>query len=210
MPTLATTFLEHRKALGQYLRRRTGCADTADELLHELWLRSHGVTAAGILNPAAYLFRTAVNVAFDWRRRETVLAGRLARAEEGEAVADDEPSPERLVEAGQARSVLQDAVDALPPKCRQAFLLCRIEGLTMREAGTRHPCVEIWGGVDVSREYPISPIASGCSIFAFVLRSGELRAWIAAPPSSALPSWARPRFQSLTPSPSEPPRSASA
>ncbi|WEK45134.1 MAG: RNA polymerase sigma factor [Candidatus Andeanibacterium colombiense] len=127
-----------RPALVRFLARRTGCDAAAEDLAQDLWLKLQAGGAwreAEIRNPLAYLFRAAANAAFDWRRREAGAAA--APAEFEQAIADEAPSPERQAQGREAASLIEAAIAQLPPKCRAAFLLCRVEGLTMREAGRR-------------------------------------------------------------------------
>jgi RNA polymerase sigma factor (sigma-70 family) len=126
-----------RPGLVRFLARRTGCDAAAEDIAQDLWLKVQSVTAsasAEIRNPVAYLFRSAANAAFDWRRRQPAPANDAAV---GELVADEAASPERQAQGRETAALIAEAIDCLPPKCREAFLLCRVEGLTMREAGRR-------------------------------------------------------------------------
>ncbi len=56
--------------LHSLLAKLTASRDAADELLQDLFvriLRTSGIAEAP--NPEAYLFRAAINLAFDWRKR---------------------------------------------------------------------------------------------------------------------------------------------
>ncbi len=128
-----------RPSLVRFLTRRTGCTAAAEDLAQDLWLKlqsSANVTPA-IHNPLAYLFRAAANAAFDWRRQELGPTRERGKVEEGAQLAEEQPSPERQAIGRQTGALLEAAIGELPPKCREAFLLCRLEGLTMREAGKR-------------------------------------------------------------------------
>ena len=52
-------------------------------------------------------------------------------------IALDEPGPERAVIAREELRRMQAALDRLPPRCREAFVLGRIEGLSGREIAAR-------------------------------------------------------------------------
>jgi RNA polymerase sigma-70 factor (ECF subfamily) len=43
------------------------------------------------------------------------------------------PSPERAVSAGEELARMLDAIEELPPKCKQVFLLSRARGMTYPE-----------------------------------------------------------------------------
>lgn len=123
-----------RPGVVRFLTRRTGCPIVAEDLTQDLWLRLHRSDLEP-RNPIAYLFAAAANVAFDWRRRERHTISDVVDGED--VVQDEAPSPERIAAGRQAATLLSAAIAELPPKCRMAFTLCRVEGLTMRAAGAR-------------------------------------------------------------------------
>src|SRR4028118_1176558 len=55
---LEAVFLNNRSVLLRFLRAR-GAADTAEDLLHELWFRAVRKSSDPIADPLAYLFRAA-------------------------------------------------------------------------------------------------------------------------------------------------------
>lgn len=120
-----------RPTLVRFLARRTGCDAAAEDLAQDLWLKLRAGSAE-IRNPMGYVLRAAANAAFDWRRREAHPAN-----DPVSEIADEAPSPERQAQGREAGALIEAAIAQLPPKCREAFLLCRVEALTMREAGRR-------------------------------------------------------------------------
>ena len=82
-----------------------------------------------------YLFKAAKNIATDWVRQRVVR----------EAFAQDEPlrgnleaaSPEHIWLAREELEALQREVEALPPKCRLALMMVKLEGASYEEVGTR-------------------------------------------------------------------------
>ena len=65
------------------LVRLTLRADVAEDLLQELFLKLHGASGfAAARNAAAFATRTAVNLAFDWRRRQTRCIESVALTED--------------------------------------------------------------------------------------------------------------------------------
>ena len=81
-----------------------------------------------------YLFKAAKNIATDWVRQRVVR----------EAFAQDEPlrgnleaaSPEHIWLAREELEALQREVEALPPKCRLALMMVKLEGASYEEVGT--------------------------------------------------------------------------
>lgn len=60
----------HGVRLHGLLAKLTANRDVADDLLQELFLRQlKSESLADAPNPEAYLFRSAINLAFDWRKR---------------------------------------------------------------------------------------------------------------------------------------------
>jgi RNA polymerase sigma-70 factor (ECF subfamily) len=79
------------------------------------------------------LFRIAINVANDLGRAERAR-GVHSRCDVDDLVlVSDEPSAERQLAARQDLALLYDAIEHLPPKCRQVFLLSRVRRMTYGE-----------------------------------------------------------------------------
>jgi RNA polymerase sigma-70 factor (ECF subfamily) len=137
---LYQAYLRLAPALAAFLRRRTGCEQTAQDLLQEVWLRvaraSDGAPVK-IANPEAFLQRVAGNLALDWLRRNRFRSAFYDTEADPAGVASPAPDAERSYMAWRAVDYLRIVVDELPPARRKAFLLCRGEGLTAREAGLR-------------------------------------------------------------------------
>jgi RNA polymerase sigma factor (sigma-70 family) len=83
-----------------------------------------------IANPQAYLFKVARSVA--------IATGVRAAAERNlfvtysgavEAIACDAPGPERIIASRQELALLARAIDTLPRRCREVFVLSRLHGL---------------------------------------------------------------------------------
>src|SRR3546814_14283487 len=47
------------------------------------------------------------------------------------------PAPEDLIEQQQHEAILRDAILALPTRCRQVYLLSRMEGLSYKQIANR-------------------------------------------------------------------------
>ena len=86
--------------------------------------------AAPIRSPKRYLMRIVRNIFVDRQRRggrEAALHKSLELAESGR---NDPLDPERIVSARQELERVAIAISRLPPRCRQAFLLHRLEHLS--------------------------------------------------------------------------------
>lgn len=129
----------HRPALTSYFRRRAQSREDAEDYVQDVYLR---ILAAApdqdkVRSLRGFLFRAASNLLIDKHRR------REARMEAGhfpidEAIVDDGTNdPERVLLGRNSLELLQDALTALPPVARDAFLLVRVDGLSHREAAER-------------------------------------------------------------------------
>ncbi len=112
-------FLEaHGAELHALFTRLVRRADVAEDLLQELFLKlQHADGFAGAANRRAYAFRTAVHLAFDWRRARRPTQPLAAEPATAAATPLD-----RLINAEELEQVL-DAVARLPELGRQVVVL---------------------------------------------------------------------------------------
>ena len=130
--------LPHERVLRSHLRGAFPAVRDVDDVVQESYLRVWRARAAQPIGRArAFLFRVARNIAFDLVRRDRVspveavvdVAALPAAATEADA-GDPLVDRERL-------HLLAEAIDALPPRSRELIVLCKIDGLTHREAAAR-------------------------------------------------------------------------
>ena len=130
--------LPHERILRSHLRGAFPSVRDVDDVVQESFLRVWRARAAQPIGLArAFLFRVARNVAFDLVRRD--------RVSPVESVADvaalpvtgpDADAMDSLGEQERLR-LLAEAIAALPPRSRELIVLCKIDGLTHREAAAR-------------------------------------------------------------------------
>jgi RNA polymerase sigma factor (sigma-70 family) len=98
--------------------RLTLRADVAEDLLQELFLKLR--TAEGLArakNGKAYLFRTAIHLAFDWRRRQRPIESlRIEPADVADSALD------RLIDAEELEQILE-AMQRISELGRQVLVL---------------------------------------------------------------------------------------
>lgn len=129
-------FEAHAGEIARFLQRRGSSPDLAADLTQDAFVRLMTSTpAAPIENTSAYLFRVARNLAINHDRRQRILSF----ASDSEAalleVADEAPSPERVLISRQELALVKAVLDELPPVQRQVFILSRIEGRTFADIG---------------------------------------------------------------------------
>ena len=129
------------RSVARQLHDLEAAKEVAQEAYEELLQRyrtgaSIQLHSASLGHLRSYLFKTARNIALDrWRalaRRE-----RDAHLLTTHIDLEDAPSAERLCIQQQEWERLQKAVAELPPKCRQAFQLIEMEGMSIAEAANR-------------------------------------------------------------------------
>jgi RNA polymerase sigma factor (sigma-70 family) len=129
-------FRDHNAALLRFIAARIGCSQEAREIAQESYvqlLRLNGPGAISYLR--AFLFKTAANLVTD-RLRQRDRRRNVASMGDMDFVAF-ELSPERQVASEQALAMLRAAVEELPPRCRQVFLLHRVHELSTEEIAKR-------------------------------------------------------------------------
>jgi RNA polymerase sigma-70 factor (ECF subfamily) len=134
---LAGLYQAHAGELHGFARRRAGRQE-AEDIVQDTYLHllQRG-TAATLEHPRPYLFRIAANLAVDFAQKAKV---RLRYAGEGVGLAcnaEAPPSPEAAAGGAMELRRLQASLRELPPLCREAFLLNRVEDLTHAEIAAR-------------------------------------------------------------------------
>lgn len=127
----------HYAELVRHLVRRLGSASSAADVAQDMFLRLRQLPeGTRPRSPRAYLFRVADNLAIDRLRAEASRARYLV-ADDGVDRPDAAPGPERVLDARQRLRALERAVAELPPRCREVFLLHKIDGLGHAEIARR-------------------------------------------------------------------------
>lgn len=134
---LAGLYQAHAGELHGFARRRAGRQE-AEDVLQDTYLHllQRG-TAATLEHPRPYLFRITANLAVDLARKTKI---RLRYAGEGlgfDCNAEAPASPGAAAAGAMELRRLQASLAKLPPLCRDAFLLNRIEELTHAEIAGR-------------------------------------------------------------------------
>jgi RNA polymerase sigma-70 factor (ECF subfamily) len=110
----------------------------------------------------AFVLMTARNLLINRVRREHIVPIEAVSDLDELAFAADTPGPERSAIARDELRRLQAAIDVLPPRCREAVLLGRMEGLTGREIAAR---------MGVSQQTVSEHLANGIKTLAEALHS---------------------------------------
>jgi len=121
-------FREHNEALIRFLRGRVGSRNEALEVAQEAYVRLLSLDQPGAVSYLrAFLFKTAANIAID-RRRRHLNYGKVTERQLFMELAENR-TPEREVAAEQTLHLLEHLIEAMPPKCRESFVMNQIHGL---------------------------------------------------------------------------------
>lgn len=134
----AAEVLPLEAALDRYLRRVWRDPSEVEDLRQEVYVRVYEAASSRI-PPAAgpFVFAVARNLMIDKMRRSQIVSiDHMADLERLNVLSDDIPA-DRVMSGRQELARLHQAMQALPPKCREVFRLRKIEGLSQREAAER-------------------------------------------------------------------------
>ena len=131
---LEVVFRSHYSGMASFVQRFVRSSDLAEELVQDVFLKlwSKREQLAEIETLRTYLFRAARNTALNYLRR-VKLERRWAEEQGTESeppatfAADDETVEQEVAAA------VKQAIDRLPPRCREIFLMSRDGGLTYAE-----------------------------------------------------------------------------
>lgn len=130
----------YRELLG-FLANKVRDRDVASDLAQESFARVYAAKRSGtvVRDPRALLYTTARNLLTDqFRRGQSVAtdAGDDALGLDNFA-GPQQFEPEHALASRQRFEMIAAVVDSLPPRCREAFILVKFDGLTHAETAAR-------------------------------------------------------------------------
>lgn len=135
---LARCVLPNEPALRAWLSRRPLAGLEVDDIVQETYAILAALDGVDhIQTPRTYMFEVAKSVVLRALRRSRVVAFEaLAEAETLDPPSAD-PSPETIAADRQELSRIAALIAGLPAKCREAFTLRKVHGLSQREVALR-------------------------------------------------------------------------
>jgi len=131
---LADAFLRLRPRLQAAAQKRAGSRATAEDLLQDAWLKLENAQLdETVHNPVGFMIRTASRTVTDHLRKERRRAEIDAEVSELLWTSVDELSPERILMGRESWAAVREALDGMPERTRQIFLMNRIEGISHRQ-----------------------------------------------------------------------------
>lgn len=131
-------FHQYSDELLRFLTAKLGCREQAADVVQDTFLRIRGVKdLAAVVQPRAFLYKTALNLTVDLFRRKRIRDERTTELDAIEDVPSAAPRQDDAVEAKERVCLLYDAISELPPKCRQVFLFHKFMNLPHAEIAGR-------------------------------------------------------------------------
>ena len=140
MSEIFRAYLENEASIRRVLSRFTKHPQQIDDFAQETFMRAFAAELKQeIRDPKAFLFQVAKNVALSHLRKNRRNPTDWLEDSGGSDLLIDENqiSGEDWYNGRQKLALLAMAVAQLPPKCRKAFLLRRIDGLPYKQIASR-------------------------------------------------------------------------
>ncbi len=135
---IASLFHQYREELTRRLVGMVKSRETAADLVQDTYVRLLRLGDAHVVEqPRALLHRIASNLAIDHLRKEKCGVQVFDGMDAAMAVPSQSPSPERELLAKQRLRLCLQAIEQLPPRSREAFVLCRVYGYSYQEIALR-------------------------------------------------------------------------
>jgi len=138
--SLVTSLDQAYRERGGWLREMAGrgARDEASDVVHDAVVKTlEAGRKAEILEPVRFLFQVTRNTLLDRFRSRTRRGRVLEYGLEDSDARDTAATPERAILASERLRQALAVIERMPPRRREAFLLCRIEELTYAQAGRR-------------------------------------------------------------------------
>ena len=129
------TFKYYYRSLCLYVLHYVHNTDIAEDIVQDsfsaLWEKLT-ISGAEIENVRAYLYATARNRSLDYLKKEEIYDSDLSLSDLEDTLSEEE-AEERSIREAQ----MWTAIDALPERCREIFLLNKRDGMKYREIATK-------------------------------------------------------------------------
>ncbi len=137
-PEILETYMGVRARLTRVIYRRVRCSATTADLLHDTFLRfwERPGLLREVADLAGYFMITGRNLALDHERRRKI-APFIEGIDGLETISDPTPSAEASTISRQELLLVQAALECMPPRAKQVFIMSRIDGLTYVQIGER-------------------------------------------------------------------------
>ncbi len=140
MSRILKIFLENESAIRRFIGRYCSSAQDVEDFTQETFLKGFAAEMrTEIRDPKAFLFQIAKHTALaDFRKNKRSPTDRLEDFGGAELILDEgQSSAIDELDGRKKLAVFAKAVAHLPPKCRKAFLMRRMDGLPYKQIANR-------------------------------------------------------------------------
>lgn len=132
---LERLYRDHKSRLHRLVSRRLADPSRAEDVTHEAFIRlaTRADDLPSAANPLALLTRIAINIIRDGFRSQRYRDECEPALRQHLANVHHHPDPERHTAGRQELARLRDAIDRLPPRCREVFIMHKVHGLSHAE-----------------------------------------------------------------------------
>jgi RNA polymerase sigma-70 factor (ECF subfamily) len=135
---LAVNVLPHEAALRSWLKAKRFRGIDLDDVVQETYAIMAGLESVdAIRNVRNYMFSVAISVIKHQLRRSRIVTISTLADMDSLSLAHDAPSQESELEDRQELQRLAEAIPHLPDRCRQVFMLRKIDGLPQRDVALK-------------------------------------------------------------------------
>jgi RNA polymerase sigma factor (sigma-70 family) len=128
----------HEPMLRAWLHSRFPANCDIDDIVQEAYLRVlQAHEGSNLKSPKAYLFAIARNLAVDHLRRQRVVESSSAVENDASDILDEGVGIPETVARNQELEFLTMAIQALPDRCRQAFTLRKVYGMSQKDIAAK-------------------------------------------------------------------------
>jgi RNA polymerase sigma factor (sigma-70 family) len=130
--------LAHEQSLVRYLFRTWPNRQEVFDLRQDIYVRVYEAAAkARPQAPKSFLFSTARNLMTDRVRRRRIVSIDAVGDLDALNVLIEDISPEQRISAHEELRRLADAIDQLPPRCREVVWLRRVDEVSQKDVASR-------------------------------------------------------------------------
>ena len=134
----AAEVLPLESVLMRFLRHSRRSQSDVEDLCQDVYIRVYEAAKKEIPRPAKpFVFAVARNLLLNHVRHDAIVSIETVADLDSLGLIADEPAQDRSAIARQELRRLQSALEHLPPRCREAVILSKIEGLSRREVAVR-------------------------------------------------------------------------
>ena len=135
--SIAEAYVKHESAIKRFLSKFLPCLHDIEDISQEAFLKAYAVEhTRSIDQPKSYLFRVAKHIAISRLRKNTRQALSYIENFEGLELVENACSAEEEVMAHQRLGLRCEAVAALTPQVRRAYLMRKVYGMSYKEIST--------------------------------------------------------------------------